>query len=105
MVVISKVNTLSTGKSEGWWIDTGATTHFAFGDLFKTYEEVKQDCKLALGTTGTTQVIGKEKIELQFTSGKTMTLLNVLHAPEMRKNLVSSFLLNKAGFKQVIQSD
>ena len=34
-----------------------------------------------------------------------MTLLKVFNAPELRKNLVSGYLLNKAGFKQVIESD
>ena len=34
-----------------------------------------------------------------------MTLLKVFHTPELRKNLVSGYLLNKAGFKQVIESD
>ena len=29
----------------------------------------------------------------------------MLRAPEMRKNLVLRFLLNKAGFKQIIESD
>ena len=39
------------------------------------------------------------------TSGKTLTLKNVLHVPEIRKNLVSTSLLVKNGFKVVFVSD
>lgn len=39
------------------------------------------------------------------TSGKELTLNNVLHVPDIRKNLVSGSLLSKAGFKLVFESD
>ena len=39
------------------------------------------------------------------TSGKTLTLKNVLHVPEIRKNLVSTSLMVKNGFKVVFVSD
>ena len=58
-----------------------------------------------LGDAYTTQVLGKGDVELCFTSGRILTLKNVLYTPSMRKNLMSSFLLNKAGFKQIIESD
>ena len=64
---------------------TRATTYVTFDrGVFKTYE-VTNECKLALGTTVTTQVIDKGKVELQFTFEKIVTLLNVFHAPELRK--------------------
>jgi hypothetical protein len=44
-------------------------------------------------------------VELKFTSGKTLILKDVMHTPRIRKNLVSDFLLNKAGFEQIIASD
>ena len=58
-----------------------------------------------LGNAHTTQVLGKGDFELRFTSGRILTLKDVLYTPSMRKNLMSSFLLNKAGFKQIIKSD
>ncbi|BBH02484.1 NOL1/NOP2/sun family protein [Prunus dulcis] len=39
------------------------------------------------------------------TSGKEVTLNNLLHVPEIRKNLVSGSLLSKNGFKLVFESD
>ena len=42
---------------------------------------------------------------LKMTSGKSLTLNNVLYVPEIRKNLVSGSLLNKHGFRMVFESD
>ena len=39
------------------------------------------------------------------TSGKELTLNDVLHVPEIRKNLVSGSLLSKKGFKMVFVLD
>ena len=39
------------------------------------------------------------------TSGKELTLNDVLHVPKIRKNLVSGSLLSKKGFKLVFVSD
>ena len=58
-----------------------------------------------LGDAHTTQVLGKGDVELCFTSGRILTLKDVFYTPSMRKKLMSSFLLNKAGFKQIIESD
>ncbi|GJY63680.1 zinc finger, CCHC-type containing protein [Tanacetum coccineum] len=62
-----------------WWINSGATTHV---------------CKDRCGS-----------VALKFSSGKTITLFNVLYVPKLRKNLVSGPLLNKCGYKQVYESD
>ena len=72
--------------------------------MFKTYSEEK-DMKVMLGDSHTTKVAGIGNVDLKFTFGRTLLLKDVLHTPEMRKNLVSSFLLNKVGFVQNIGSD
>ncbi|KAA0057192.1 uncharacterized protein E5676_scaffold257G00760 [Cucumis melo var. makuwa] len=48
------------------------------------------------GDYHTTKVIGIGEVELKFTSGKTLVLKEVLHTPEIQKNLVFGYLLNKA---------
>lgn len=103
VAMISEINMI--GGSEGWWIDSGAARHVCKDrSLFKSYSEA-DDQKVLLGDSHTTKVLGSGEVDLKFTSGKTLTLKNVLHTPEMRKNLVSGFLLNKAGFLQTLGSD
>ena len=93
------------GGSEGWWVDTGASLHVCYDRaMFSTYTAV-DDQKVLLGVSHTTTVAGIGNVEIKFTSGKTVLLKDVMHTPEMRKNLVSGFLLNKAGFTQVIGAD
>nr|GEZ02103.1 zinc finger, CCHC-type [Tanacetum cinerariifolium] len=48
---------------------------------------------------------GNGSVALEFSSGKTVTLFNVLYVPKLRKNLVSSPMLNKHGYKQVYEYD
>ena len=58
-----------------------------------------------MGNIATTRIAGTGKIMLKMTSGKVLTLKNVLHVPTIKKNLVSAALLVKNEFKCVIVSD
>lgn len=49
----------------------------------------------------TPKVEGAYKVLLKMTSDKVVTLKNILHVPELRKNLISTPLLTKTGFKCV----
>ena len=103
VTMISEVNIV--GGSEGWWVDTGASRHVCYDRaVFKSYSDA-EDKKVLLGDSHTTIVAGIGEVELKFTSGKTIILKDVLHTPEMRKNLVSGYLFNKAGFSQTIGAD
>nr|GFD21925.1 zinc finger, CCHC-type [Tanacetum cinerariifolium] len=89
-----------------WWIDSGATTHVCKDRCwFKTYEPVKDEYVLYMGDDHFALVHGKGSVVLEFSSGKTITLFNVLYVPKLRKNLVSGPLLNKCGYKHVYESD
>ena len=44
-------------------------------------------------------VSGKGKVLLKLTSGKTLSLNNVLHVPHFRHNLISVHMLGKVGIK------
>ncbi|GJS17923.1 hypothetical protein Tco_0412395 [Tanacetum coccineum] len=94
----------SPSKKRSWWVDSGATRHVCNDQtMFKTYEP--SISMLYMGNHSTEQVKGKGKIDLVFTSGNTLTLKDLLHVPDVRKNLVSGSLLNKFGFKLVFESD
>ncbi|GJV56068.1 zinc finger, CCHC-type containing protein [Tanacetum coccineum] len=84
----------------------GATVHVCKDRCwFKTYESLNDGSILHMGNESTALVHGRGCVDLRFSSGKVVSLLNVLHVPNIRKNLVSSSVLNNCGYKQVIESN
>ncbi|GKF73679.1 hypothetical protein Tco_0220011, partial [Tanacetum coccineum] len=89
-----------------WWIDSGVTTHVCKDRCwFKTYKPVKDGSVLYMGDDHFTPVHGKGSVVLEFSSGKSITLFNVLYVPKLHKNLISGPVLNKCGYKQVYESN
>ncbi|GJT03083.1 zinc finger, CCHC-type containing protein [Tanacetum coccineum] len=89
-----------------WWVDSGATLHVCKDRCwFKTYDSMNDGSILHRGNESTTLVHGRGCVDLRFSSGKIVSLFNVLHVPNIRKNLVSSSILNNCGYKQVIESN
>ncbi|KAL0313167.1 UNVERIFIED_CONTAM: Retrovirus-related Pol polyprotein from transposon TNT 1-94 [Sesamum radiatum] len=80
-----------------WWIDTGATRHICSDkEMFSTYTPINGR-KLFMGNSATSNIVGLGKVVLKMTSGKELTLIDVLHVPDIRKNLVSgSLTINEA---------
>ncbi|KAL0414013.1 UNVERIFIED_CONTAM: Retrovirus-related Pol polyprotein from transposon TNT 1-94 [Sesamum radiatum] len=88
-----------------WWIDTGATRHICSDkEMFSTYTPINGR-KLFMGNSATSNIVGLGKVVLKMTSGKELTLIDVLHVPDIRKNLVSGSLLVKSGFRLVFESN
>ncbi|KAH9656702.1 hypothetical protein KPL70_022787 [Citrus sinensis] len=50
-------------------------------------------------------VVGKGVVEINFTSGKKVTLYNVFHVPSVRKNLISASCMCKHGLKIVLEGN
>ena len=93
-------------NTNDWWVDTGATRHICSDKkLFSTYQYVGYGEQLFMGNSSTSKVEGKGKVILKMTSGKNLTLNDVLHVPDIRKNLVSGSLLSKIGFQLVFEFD
>ena len=104
VAMVIKINILE--GLGGWWIDSRATRHVFYDKTwFKTYTILDKKKKIMLGDSHTIEVVGIGEVLLKFTFGREVTLKDVFHVSDIRKNLVSSFLLNKAGFKQVFEAD
>nr|GEZ45207.1 zinc finger, CCHC-type [Tanacetum cinerariifolium] len=89
-----------------WWVDLGATCHVC-KDLrwFQVCKSIEDGSCVKMGNVAIEPIKGMGCILLTFTSGKTLCLDNVLHVPGIQKNLVSEIVLNKCGYKQVLESD
>ncbi|GJW69691.1 zinc finger, CCHC-type containing protein [Tanacetum coccineum] len=84
-----------------WWVDSGATVHVCkYRCWFKTYDSLNDGYILYMGNESIALVHGRGCVDLKFSLGKIVSLLNVLHVPNIRKNLVSSSVLNNYGYKQ-----
>ncbi|GJV41242.1 zinc finger, CCHC-type containing protein [Tanacetum coccineum] len=88
------------------WVDSGAIVHLCKDRCwFKTYKSLNDRSILHIGNESTALVHGRGCVDLRWSSGKIVSLFNVLHVPNIRKNLVSSSVLNNCGYKQVIESN
>ncbi|GKC24689.1 zinc finger, CCHC-type containing protein [Tanacetum coccineum] len=79
------------------WIDFGATTHVCKDRCwFKTYEPVEDGSVVYMGDHHFAPVHGKGSVVLEFSSGKSITLFNVLYVPKFRFDYYnnSMFMLN-----------
>ncbi|KAH9781528.1 hypothetical protein KPL71_008509 [Citrus sinensis] len=105
VVVVSEVNMVA--EYNDWVIDSGATKHICGNrNSFFEYTPVREGEEfIFLGDSRSTPVLGKGKVLLKLTSGKTLSLSNVLHVPEIRYNLISIFVLGKAGVKVSFEGD
>ena len=69
-----------------WWVDSGATVHVCKDRCwFKTYESLNDGSILHMGNESTALVHGRGCVDLNFSSGKIVTLFNVIHVPDIRK--------------------
>nr|GEZ51999.1 zinc finger, CCHC-type [Tanacetum cinerariifolium] len=89
-----------------WWVDSGATSYVC-KDLrwFQVCKSIKDRSFVKMGNVATKPIEGIGRVLLTFTSGKPLSLDNVLYVPGIQKNLVFEIVLNKCGYKQVLESD
>ena len=69
------------------------------------FEDVVDSECVYMGNSTTAKVLGKGKILLKFTSGKLLSLSNVLYVSSLHRNLVSGILLNKARPTTIVGDD
>ncbi|GKB78529.1 retrovirus-related pol polyprotein from transposon TNT 1-94 [Tanacetum coccineum] len=77
------------------WIDMSVTRHVCLDkSLFSSFKEINNGEKLFMGNSVIANIKGEGDVILKWTFGKEFKPKNVLYVPEIRKNLVSGWLLN-----------
>nr|GEV68343.1 zinc finger, CCHC-type [Tanacetum cinerariifolium] len=101
-----KKEELNLDDEVAWWVDSGATSYVC-KDLrwFQVCKSNEDESFVKMGNVVTEPIKGIGRVLLTFTSEKTLCLDNVLYVPMIRKNLVYEIVLNKCGYKQVLESD
>ncbi|GJY69162.1 retrovirus-related pol polyprotein from transposon TNT 1-94 [Tanacetum coccineum] len=103
--MISEMNLFGSNTSD-WWVDTVVTRHVCSNkSLFSSFKEVTNGEELFMVNSATSEVKGEGDVVLKMTFGKELKLKNVLFVLKIRRNLVSGGLLNKFGFKLMLESD
>ena len=73
--------------------------------MFSTFKPIEIGEKVFIGIFATSKIKGHGKVVLNMTSGKELTMTDVLYVPKIHKNLVFGSLLNGHGFRLVFESD
>ncbi|GKA36304.1 pol polyprotein [Tanacetum coccineum] len=89
-----------------WWFDTGATKHiYNSRRMFVSYQKVNEPEPIFTGNGVASKIEGKGKVILKLTSKMDLVLSNVLHVPNITKDIIFGPILSNKGFKLVSELD
>ncbi|GKB88201.1 ty1-copia retrotransposon protein [Tanacetum coccineum] len=80
-------------------------SHLQFKKDVCILPKVNEPKPMFMGNGTASKIEGKGKVILKLTSGKDLVLSNVLHVPNITKNLIYGPILSNKGFKLVFESD
>jgi len=105
VAVVSQVNLVTNVRK--LVVNSGAIRHIcANRNVFTSYTSVGDGEEQAyLSDSRTTPVLGKGRVLLKLTYGKNLDLIDVLHMPTIRVNLISVAMLSKVKVKVPFEYD
>jgi hypothetical protein len=88
-------------RVKGWAVDSACTRHICvYKEELSSYTPIEEGTKwVYVGDNRSIPFPCKGKALIKLTSGKTLSLSNILHVPHFRHILISVLLLVKAGIK------
>ncbi|XP_024028034.1 uncharacterized protein LOC112093571 [Morus notabilis] len=97
---------MAATKFSEWWLDSSATIDVCNDKkLFSSYKVEKEGQTVLMGNNDASMVAGRGVVEINFTFGKKLILNNVLHVPDIRKNLVYASLMCKNGLQIILEGN
>jgi hypothetical protein len=85
-------------KSQEWLIDSGASDSITCSETYlKNYVKNEENEYLYMANQAKTRILGRGDMKLTY-DGETIYLRNVLHVPEVRKNLIAINQIDKEGY-------
>ncbi|GJR32293.1 pol polyprotein [Tanacetum coccineum] len=97
------IESFLTTNVVNWWFYTSAIKHIS-RMMFVSYQKVNEPEPMFIGNKTASKIKGKWKVILNLTFGKDLVLSNVLHVPNITKNLICGPILSNKGFKLVFES-
>ncbi|KAK6121886.1 hypothetical protein DH2020_044370 [Rehmannia glutinosa] len=89
-------------RENGGWTQVLHATYARQRHVLNVYSYKRKE--VIHGESCNAEIVGLDKVVLKMTSGKELTLVDVLHVPDIRKNLVSGSLLVRVGFRLVFEA-
>ncbi|KAH7664959.1 RNA-directed DNA polymerase protein [Dioscorea alata] len=107
MLLLSLKHLYMVSNAKEWIIDCGATRHISTNrNAFQSYIPLtKSEEQVYMEDSSPSRVLGKGKVLLKLTLRKTLFLNDVLHALDLRVNLVCVLLLGKSEIKLAAELD
>lgn len=103
--MVSELNLLDSNPRPSW-IDTDVTKHVCSNkELLHNFKEFKDEKKLFIRNSATSDIKGQSKVVLKMTSRKELTFSNMLYVLETQKNLVFESFHSKHRFCIIFESD
>ena len=104
------MNTMSTGVSQCrdnvWYVDSGASNHMtSHGEWFKDMQKMENAGYVETGDDTTHPIAHTGNVPLSMTDGKVKYLAEVLHVPNITKNLVSVGQMVEQGLQVRFNAD
>ncbi|GFZ19216.1 hypothetical protein Acr_27g0009550 [Actinidia rufa] len=86
----------SDNEKSDWVLDSGSAYHLCRDrDVFSTYEACEERIWMANNTSS--RVVGRGSVQFRMADGRSVTLTEVSHVPNIRKNLISIGMLDSKG--------
>lgn len=92
-------------RADVWYMDSGASVHCTSRRDFFTEYRTGDFGHVTVGNGMKCDIIGKGDISLKMSNGSQLTLKEVRHIPDLKRNLISAGMLDRDGYHVIFGSN